>query len=192
VREIEFLPQEYSRARFKRRVGFIRSWLLLATGLAMVLWSLQMGVWVRDARAELQALRGTASAVDADVEKVRLLRAEAHTFNRRLACLRNLMPQVTATAILGDLVALLPDQVTIEALELLRPHGGGPDTVTLRLSGAAPRETLVTDTLSVLDASPRFCRVLLAESKPTVGETDGRRSFVIQADVAPPAPAKEK
>lgn len=192
MREIEFLPQEYSRARLKRRVGFIRSWLLLAMGLAMVLWSLQMGVWVRDARAELQALRGTASAVDSDVEKVRLLRAEAHSFNRRLACLRNLMPQVTATAVLGDLVVVLPDQVTIEDLELVRSPSGGPDAVTLRLSGAAPREALVTETLSVLDASVRFRHVLLAESKPTVGETAGRRSFVIQAEVATPASAKEK
>ena len=70
MHELEFLPEDYLRARFQRRIGFVRSWLLLAIGLAMVLWSFQMGAWVRNARAELAALRGAGSAVDAEVKKV--------------------------------------------------------------------------------------------------------------------------
>jgi hypothetical protein len=36
-----------------------------------------VGAWVRDARAELMALRGAGEAVEGDVSKVRMLRAEA-------------------------------------------------------------------------------------------------------------------
>ena len=105
MRELEFLPEDYLRARFQRRIGFIRSWLLLAIGLAMVLYSLQMGTWVREARAELEALQGTGSAVEADVEKVRRLREEARTYNERIARTEALRPRTTVTAVLADLVA---------------------------------------------------------------------------------------
>jgi len=58
-----------------------------------------MGVWVRDARAELQSLRGAGSAVDGDVQKVRRLRAEARHFYRRLELLRTLRPQTTVDCV---------------------------------------------------------------------------------------------
>ena len=101
MHELEFLPEDYLRARFQRRIGFIRSWLLLAIGMAMALWSLQMGAWVRDARAELAAVRGAGSAVDADVEKVRSLRTEARAYNQRLRLLRRLRPRI-AVAVLVE------------------------------------------------------------------------------------------
>ena len=101
MHELEFLPEDYLRARFQRRIGFIRSWLLLAIGMAMVLWSLQVGAWVRDARAELAAVRGAGSAVDADVKKVRSLRAEARSHNKRLELLRSLRPGIAVAEVLA-------------------------------------------------------------------------------------------
>jgi len=192
VRELEFLPDDYTQARFKRRIGFIRSWLLLAMGLAMVLWSLQMGVWVRDARAELQSLRGAGSAVDGDVQKVRRLRAEARHFYRRLELLRTLRPQTTVTAVVAGLVDVLPAYTVLDAIELTQPETAGDGRAVVRLNGTAPRETVVADTLSRLDASPQFDRVTLVESKPAAADAAGRRRFVIEAEVLPVSPAQEK
>lgn len=192
MRELEFLPDDYTQARFKRRIGFIRSWLLLAMGMAMVLWSLQMGVWVRDARAELQSLRGAGSAVDGDVQKVRMLRAEAQHFYRRLELLRTLRPQTTVTAVVAGLVDALPAYTVLDAIELTQPETAGDGRAVVRLNGTAPRETVVADTLSRLDASPQFDRVTLVESKPAAADAAGRRRFVIEAEVLPVSPAQEK
>lgn len=192
MRELEFLPDDYTQARFKRRIGFIRSWLLLAMGMAMVLWSLQMGVWVRDARAELQSLRGAGSAVDGDVQKVRMLRAEAQHFYRRLELLRTLRPKTTVTAVVAGLVDALPAYTVLDAIELTQPETAGDGRAVVRLNGTAPRETVVADTLSRLDASPQFDRVTLVESKPAAADAAGRRRFVIEAEVLPVSPAQEK
>ena len=129
MRELEFLPEDYIRARYQRRIGFIRSWLLLALGLAMALWSLQVGVWVRDAKAELEALQGTNSAVDPDVEKVRSLRAEAASYSRRIELLQAMRPQITATEVMTSLASLerakgsLLDYNNIHLLDEGKPKG---------------------------------------------------------------------
>lgn len=192
VHELEFLPEDYIRARFQRRIGFIRSWLLLAIGLAMVLWSLQMGAWVRDARAELQALRGTCSAVDPDVKKVQMLRTEARSYNRRLELLRNLRPKIIVADVIGDVVDLLPQGVMLDALRLDYPEGSQPERVALRLHGCAPNETLVMQVAAALDTSARFEHAILVELKTLSDQADGRRSFVIEARVVPVAPAQER
>ena len=189
MRELEFLPQDYIRARFQRRIGFIRSWLLLAVGLAMVLWSLQMGASVRDAKAELEALQNTDTAVDADVEKVRTLRSEAQSYEQRIELLRSLRPQITASDMMVAMTDLLPTGVVLDEVNLDHPERTGRDEAHVRLSGWAPSETAVTETLRAMEASTVFQRVL-AESKRVGGQDLGRRSFVVEADVVPP-PAKE-
>ena len=192
MHELEFLPEDYLRARFQRRIGFIRSWLLLAIGLAMVLWSLQMGAWVRSARAELAALRGAGSAVDADVKKVRNLRTEARSYNQRLDLLRNLRPRITVTDIVAEMVRLLPQSIMLDGFDLDYPTEAETERATLCLRGWAPNETTVTRTVGNLDASPRFEHAILVESKLLSEQTDGRRAFVIEADVVPAPPAGEK
>jgi Tfp pilus assembly protein PilN len=191
VRELEFLPEEYLRARLQRRIGFIRSWLLLALGMAMVLWSLQMDVWVRDAKAELESLRGTDSAVEADVEKVRLLRAEAWSYTRRVELLRTLRPQQTATDVVATLADLVPEGLVLDDVRFERSGKAGSDRMVLRLAGTAPSETAVTRTLAALEASPAFERAVLVESKPAAREEAGRRLFVVEVDATPTPAAKE-
>jgi len=196
VRELEFLPQDYIRARFQRRIGFIRSWLLLALGLAMVLWSLQMGASVRDAKAELEALQDADTAVDADVEKVHTLRSEAQSYEQRIELLRSLRPQITASDMMVAMTDLLPAGVVLDEVNLDHPDlpavagRTGRDEAHVRLSGWAPSETAVTETLRAMEASTVFQRSVLAESKGVGGQDRGRRSFVVEADVIPP-PAKE-
>jgi Tfp pilus assembly protein PilN len=191
VRELEFLPSEYLQARFHRRVRFLRSWLLLAMGLAMVLWSLQMGFWVKDAQAELAALCGTGSAVDVDVAKVRMLRAEARVYNRRIETLRSLRPQVTAAELLVTLGDLLPEGVVTDDVTVDHALRGGSQWTRLRVSGHAQTETDVTQLLAALDASPAFEGAVLVESKPAAGDAAGRRLFVVAADAKAATPAKE-
>jgi hypothetical protein len=180
VRELEFLPPEYLRARYQRRVSFIRSWLLLAMGLAMVLWSLQIGAWVREAQAELAALHGTDTAVNADVVKVRLLRAEADTYKRRIELLQALRPQATTTELLAAVSDLLPDGVVVEEMSVDRGSKALPDQTTVRLSGVAPTETIVTQALAALELSPAFNRVVLVESKPAA-QASGHGTVAAQA-----------
>ena len=192
MHELEFLPEDYLRARFQRRIGFIRSWLLLAIGLAMVLWSLQMGAWVRDARAELAALRGAGSAVDADVKKVRNLRAEAKSYNQRLDLLRSLRPRIAVTNVIGEMVRLLPQGIMLDGFDLDYPIGAETEGATLRLRGSAPNETAVTQAVGELDASPWFERATVEKSKLLSGGIHGRRSFVIQAGIVRVSPAEER
>lgn len=191
MRELEFLPPEYLRARFHRRVRFIRSWLLLAMGLAMVLWSLQMGFWVRDAQAELAALCGTGSAVDVDVAKVRMMRAEAQVYNHRIEVLRGLRPQVTATELVAALADLLPEGVVTDEVTVEHVLQGGTDRPRIRMSGVAPTETDVTRLLAAMDDSPVFEGAVLVESKPVAGDAAGHRAFVMAADAEAVKPAKE-
>jgi len=183
VRELEFLPEDYLRARFQRRIGFIRSWLLLAIGLAMVLYSLQMGTWVRDARAELQALQGTGSAVEADVEKVRRLREEARTYNERIARTEALRPRTTVTAVLADLVAALPEAVRLENLEVVWPEQDAARPPTVWLEGVARDEQQVTQAVARLDASPRFGQTILVESRVAEEARSDGRTFTLEARV---------
>jgi hypothetical protein len=192
VHELEFLPEDYLRARFQRRIGFIRSWLLLAIGMAMVLWSLQMGAWVRDARAELTAVRGAGSAVDADVKKVRGLRAEARSYNQRLRLLRSLRPRIAVADVIAETVTLLPEGVMLDGLDLDHPDGAEAGRAVLCLRGWAPNEALVTQTLGQLDASPHFDQVTIVQSKLLTGGAEGRRLFVIEAGVLPTCSAGER
>ncbi|HUU93362.1 MAG TPA: hypothetical protein VM238_19380 [Phycisphaerae bacterium] len=192
MHELEFLPEDYLRARFQRRIGFIRSWLLLAIGLAMVLWSLQMGAWVRDVRADLAAVRGAGSAMDADVKKVRSLRAEARSHNQRLDLVRSLRSGIAVTDVIAEVVRLLPSCVGLESLDLDHPMGAEPERATLRLCGWAPDEMVVTQALGQLDASPRFERAILVRSKLLSGDAGGRRSFIIEAGVLPRCTAEER
>lgn len=185
MHELEFLPEDYLRARFQRRIGFIRSWLLLAIGMAMVLWSLQVGAWVRDARAELAAVRGAGSAVDADVKKVRSLRAEARSYNKRLELLRSLRPGIAVAEVLAETVALLPEGVMLDGFDLDHPMAAETERAMLRLRGWALNEALVTQTLGQLDASPRFDQVTIVQSKLLPGGAEGQRLFVIEAGVLP-------
>jgi len=164
MRELEFLPPEYLRARFHRRVRFIRSWLLLAMGLAMVLWSLQMGYWVRDAQAELAALTGTGTAVDLDVAKVRRLQAETRVYSRRIEALRSLRPQVTAAELMATLADLLPEGVVADDMTVDQSSQSPPERARIRLSGIAVTEAMVTQLLAALEASPAFDRPVLIES----------------------------
>jgi Tfp pilus assembly protein PilN len=191
VRELEFLPPEYIRTRRQRRVGFIRSWLLLAMGMAMVLWSLQIGFWVREAQAELAALQGTDTAMNPDVTKVRRLRAEAYTYKRRIELLRMLQPTATATALLTSLSDLLPEGVVVDDLSVDCGTKVPPDRITLCLSAVAPTEAMVTQTLGALEASPTFDGATLLESKPAKDGPGGRRAFVVEINACPNAPAKE-
>jgi len=187
VRELEFLPDEYLRARFQRQIGFVRSWLLLAIGLAMVLYSFQMGTWVRDARAELVALRGSGTAVAPEVAKVRMLRSEARTYNERLERLEALRPALTVTDILADVVSATPDAVVLECLDVTASPGEGGDGLTVRLQGVADSEEGVTAMVAGLDALPRFARTILVESKLVDEMPGGRRAFAIEAEVVPGA-----
>jgi Tfp pilus assembly protein PilN len=192
MRELEFLPPDYIRARFQRRIGFIRSWLLLVMGLAMTLWSLQMGLGVRGARAELQALRGTGSAVDADLQKVQRLRQEARHYDRRIDFLQTLKSSVTAADVVAAITGLLPESVQLEELYLDRPDAGARQRATVRLVGIAPSETVVMETLAALESSPVLDGAVLVQSKPYSGadlaepeEAAGRR-FVLEVGVVSP------
>ncbi|MBM4017405.1 MAG: hypothetical protein FJ288_03610 [Planctomycetes bacterium] len=183
MRELEFLPPQYIRARRQRRVGFIRSWLLLAMGLAMVLWSFQMGVWVRGAQAELAALDGADAAVDGDVTKVRLLRAEAYTYKRRMELVRTLQ-QVAATEVIAAVADLLPEGVVMDDVLVDRGPAGPTGRTTLRLSGTAPGETAITQALAALEASPALERAVLVESRPLALRSSAEgRSFVVEVSV---------
>jgi Tfp pilus assembly protein PilN len=195
VRELEFLPEDYIRARLQRRVRFIRSWLLLALGLAMVLWSLQMGVWVRDARAELEALEGTGSAVEGDVTKVRNLKAEAESYNRRLELLETLRPRIAVADVMATLAALLPQGTTLDEVDLDHPERAGRDRATIRMCGAAPSEDAVTQMLAAIEAAESFVRAVLVESKPLARDGPpirrAGRAFVIEVEVVAAHAAKE-
>ena len=178
MRELEFLPEDYIRARYHRRVGFIRSWLLLALGLAMVLWSLQMGQWIQDARAELQALRGTGYAAGVDVEKVEKLQAEQRGYERRLSILQRFGPTGSVASVMVALADLVPEEVVLEEVSLSGSEAA-PRSPALRVVGWAPSEVLVTQSLGALEASPFLEGVLLVESKPGVNGSADRRRFVI-------------
>jgi len=191
VRELEFLPPEYLRARFHRRVRFLRSWLLLAMALAMVLWSCQMGFWVQDAQAELAALCGTGSAVDAEVAKVRKLRAEGQLYSRRIEAVALLRPRVMVTDLLAALAGLLPAGIVADDVTVDHSPHGQPEQARIRLAGVAPSETAVTQLLAAMEASPAFEGAVLVESKPVAGETTGRRSFIVAADAEIAPPPKE-
>jgi len=197
VRELEFLPEDYLRARFQRQIRFIRSWLLLAMGMAMILWSLQVGAWVRGAQAELLSLAGSGAAVDDDVAKVRMLRAEADAYNRRLDVLQALKPRVTATAILAELADRLPEGVVLEDVSMECPESTQPERVQLRIAGSAASDSLVTEMLAALETTAPFERAVLVESKARpsrgVGSDGGaagadRRGFVVEVSVAGPRP----
>ena len=192
MRELEFLPEDYIRAHFRRRIGFIRSWLLLALGLAMVLWSLQMGEWVRAAQAELLALQNAGAAVEGDVSKVRLLRAEAKAYDRRLSLVQTLRAQTNFTDVLVDLAAVLPDSVVLEDMTMGYAGTGAGKGPVLCLRGAAATETTVTQMLSALEHSKKFERPVLVESKPYSREDAERRSFVLEVDRVSAVPAKER
>ena len=190
MRELEFLPDDYLRARFQRRVGFIRTWLLVAIGLAMVLYSFQMGAWVRSARAELQALHGSGSAVEADCEKVRRLRLEARSYHERIDRAKVLTPGAAVSAVLADTVAALTAPAVLRKLDIVCPPQTGAASV--RLEGVAEGDEGVTQAVAALDAAPRFTRTLLVESKPAPGWGRGTRAFTIEADIVPDGPlAKE-
>ena len=178
MRELEFLPEDYIRARYHRRIGFIRSWLLLALGLAMVLWSLQMSQWVQDARAELQALRGTGYAAGVEVEKVEKLQAEQRTYERRLSVLQRFGPTGSVATVLVVLADLVPDEVVLEEASL-NASETAPRSPALRVAGWAPSEVLVTRTLGALEASPSLKGALLVESKPGANGNADCRYFVI-------------
>ncbi|MBL7139414.1 MAG: PilN domain-containing protein [Planctomycetes bacterium] len=187
MRELEFLPEEYLRARFQRRIGFVRSWLLLAIGLAMVLYSFQMGTWVRDAQAELVALRGSGAAVAPDVAKVRMLRAEARVYNERLERLDALRPALAVTNILADVVQAVPDAVVLECLDVSTSPAECGESLTVRVQGLARSEEGVTAMVAGLDALPRFTQTILVESRLVDETPDGRRAFAIEAEVVPEA-----
>ena len=178
MRELEFLPEDYIRARYHRRIGFIRSWLLLALGLAMVLWSLQMGKWVQDARAELQALRGTGYAAGVEVEKVEKLQAEQRGYERRLGILQRFGPTGSVASVVAALADLVPDEVVLEEASLSGSEAA-PRSPELRVAGWAPSEVLVTRTLGALEASPSLEGALLVESKPGANGNADLRYFVI-------------
>lgn len=185
--ELEFLPEDYLRARFHRRVGFIRSWLLLAMGLAMVLWSFQIGAWVRDARAELQALRGAGSAVDGDVERVERLRAEAQSYARRMTLIKELEPRTPLTEAMGTATNLLPETVVLEEVGVTGADKDRGTKPLVRLAGVVPAEETVSRLLGQMESSKRFAKATLLESR---GQNHGAapgRWFVIQAEVVEPS-----
>jgi len=187
MKELEFLPADFLRARFQRRIGFIRSWLLLALGTAMVLWSFQMGAWVQESRAELMALQSSDVAIDADVGKVRLLQTEAETYDRRIEMLRLLKPGITvadACVALGD---LMPDGVVLEDVLMTHPEKAGRDQATLHLVGRGDSEAAVSRALRAMETSPIFGRVTLIEAKPLAPAEGAGRSFTVEADVMAPA-----
>jgi len=188
VRELEFLPEEYIRARFHRRVCFIRSWLLLVLGLVMALWSVEMGTWVHDARAELQALRGTGFAVGVDAERVERLQAEEQSYRRRLEAIEHLRPKASATGLVAALADLVPDGVVFEEVRLAGLGGADGDEVRLHVAGRAATEVLVTRMLGALEASPYFDGAILARSGPEEGKNGPQRSFAIEVN---PKPAVE-
>jgi len=190
VRELEFLPEEYLRARFQRRIGFLRSWLLLAIGLTMVLYSLQMGTWVRGARAELRALRGTAVAIEPDVRKVRDLQTEASGYRRRLERLQALAPRIWPSAVLAEVVGLLPRGVVLEAVELVTETTSPGSQADLVVAGVARSQADVTETLAALEASPRFREAVLVETRG-VEEPEGGRVFRLRVRVLPRPSAEE-
>ncbi len=187
--ELEFLPDEYLKARFHRRVGFIRSWLLLALGMAMVLWSLQIGVWVRDARVELQALRGAGFAAAADAEKVEMLRAEMLAYARRVAVIKRLQPKVTVAETVEALTAHLPNAVALDEVRLSR-SGETAEAATVLCTGWAPCEAQVNELLGALESSGRFGRAVLVESKPEKRQDATWRWFVIEAAVLETSPGE--
>jgi hypothetical protein len=183
VRELEFLPEDYLRARFQRQVRFIRSWLLMAMGLAMVLWSLQMGAWVRQAQGELLKLHGTDSAVDGDVEKVRMLRAEAQIYNHRLEVLQAVKPRVTPTLVLAALAERLPAGVSLEDVIIESADREPVDTMLVRMRGVAPTEAAVTETLGAMETAPSFRQAVLVESREPAADGGPRRIFTIEARI---------
>jgi hypothetical protein len=179
VRELEFLPADYLQARAQRRIGFIRSWLVVALGLAMVLWSIEMGAWVRHANAELESLRGTDTAVAADVERVRMLRAETRTYDRRIEMVQALRPRTTTTQILAAVGAALPEGVFLDEVSMDDEGRPPRDRLRVRLSGVAVSESGVSQTLSALGSAAGLDHPVLVESK-VAQPGEAARLFVIE------------
>ena len=123
-------------------------------------------------------------------EKVRLLRTETRTYDRRIELVRALRPQVTAAQILAAVSASLPEGVSLDEA-VLDDEGAAPlRGVRVRLSGAAPSESVVSQALSALDASPVFDRPVLLESK-IAQPGEASRLFVIEVRAGGSRPAKE-
>jgi len=145
-----------------------------------------MGMWVHDARAELQALRGTGCSVGADVEKVQMLQTEERSYKRRLAAVKHLRPKGSVVGLVAELAALLPHEVVLGEVRLHDIEG--EDRVRVWLAGWSPSEILVAQTLGALEASPVFDAAVLVESKPESGETGARRYFAVEVDARFAAP----
>ncbi len=187
MRELEFLPPDYLRARFARRLGFLRSWLLVAMGLAMVLWSLQMGLCVRDAEAKLRGIRGLDSTASQDVVKVERLQAEVRRFSARLAALRDAADGVATSDVLADVVERLSDATGLTRLTVTR-HEEGPGAV-VRLWGWGSGHADVGRVLGAIEASPYLVGAVLRESHADTAGGGPRRVFLIEATAMPAADA---
>ena len=174
MRELEFLPEWYPRARRSRRMLLLHAWAMLMLIFGLGMWSVLAD---RNVRHERQAL-------DSLYTQVGQTRAELDQLDKQLALKKQLQVQeqilsrigthVEATRMLAQLDSIMPKEMsvldlsmeTVETVQNASQNSSGKGAsvqrqLKTRLVGIAPSDVDLANFLAKLTGVPIFQQVTL-------------------------------
>jgi Tfp pilus assembly protein PilN len=118
MKDLEFLPYRYIRARLNQRLRFIRLWLLIVMALAMVCWALYSESSNKAVSNQVLGLETSLSVVDADLQKLKALQAQEQKYLAYGELVKQLSGSGPRTGVLEEVVTRLPDEIFLTRWEV--------------------------------------------------------------------------
>lgn len=183
MRELEFLPQWYSRLERRRGVLWLQAWLTLALFAGLGLWVFLAERNVRSTAYALRLLDGQLKQTDNQVRQMDLMQATQRQCRQKADVLAKLGTHVDSARILGRLGELMPANVSLVQLSFeldetpaalpgaaraaLKDRNSAPldRRLRARVQGVAPTDVELATLLTELNKVPFLDNVTATYSR---------------------------
>ena len=199
MREPDFLPDWYPRARRRRRAVVLQAWATLLAALGVGLWLLVARTSVKSAQASLSNLDGELSAARAQLDQLSQLRTLKAQLVEQDRLLADLGLPVDLARLLGEVGRCLTPRmsltsVTAQTDERLRQVGaaslanrgkGGPPpaldrTLRVVVVGVAPTDIDVATFFAALNGVDFIEQASIRRSEEKIKDNRRMREFEVE------------
>ncbi len=197
MREVDFLPEWYPKARRRRRAVVVQAWATLLAALGVGLWLLVARTSVRSAQASLSNLDGELSSAKTQLDQLNQLRGLKAQLVEQDRLLADLGLPVDLARLTAELDRCMAPRMALTSLavnteERLRPVDAGamrgkagpppPIDRTLRVSvvGVAATDIDVATFFAALNAVPFFEQANIRRSEEKIRDNRRMREFEVE------------
>jgi Tfp pilus assembly protein PilN len=180
MRELEFLPDWYPKARRQKRLVMLQSWLAVVLAMGIAVWGVMTHRNHKTRLAQLQSLDAQIAQSQLNLKLRDELQQKKRALEDQQRILARIGAHVEASRVLSRIASLMPEQMsltdmtidTIDQVPAADPSKSpdaksaqGTRRMKVQLQGVAPSDVDLANFLARLSSVPFFEQVTLVEAQ---------------------------